>query len=84
MVSARTAYLKHDYPTLENQPESLINEVISLTSMDDSSVKLTRVGWPNNLYMHLARDGHWQRKWISLLSAQNGQFEGGKWHSLED
>ena len=41
---ARAAHLKHDYPTLENQTESLINEFMSLTSIDDSSVKLTRVG----------------------------------------
>ena len=41
---------------LENQPESLLNETISLTSMGDSSVKLTRVEEPNNLYLHLARD----------------------------
>ena len=58
MVGAKAAHLKHDYPTLENQPESLINKAISLTSMDSSFVKLTRVGVLNNLYMHLARDGH--------------------------
>ena len=43
MVSARAAELKHD------QPESLMKEVMSLTSMDDSFVKLTRVGGPNKL-----------------------------------
>ena len=35
LLSVRDAHLKRDYPTLENQPESLINEAISLTSMDD-------------------------------------------------
>ena len=58
MVSARVAHFKHDYPILENQPESMMNEAISLTSIDDSSVKLTRVGEQNKLYLHLARDGH--------------------------
>ena len=58
MVSARAANLKHDYPMLENQPEDLINEAVSLTSMDGSSVKLTRVGEPNNLYLQLASDRH--------------------------
>ena len=38
--------------------ENLINEPIYLTSMDDSSVKLTGVAEPNNIYLHLARDGH--------------------------
>ena len=36
---------------MENHPESLINEVILLTSIDDSSVKLTRNGESNNLYL---------------------------------
>ena len=59
---------KHDYTTLENQPESLINEAIFLISRDDSSVKLIRNGEPNNLYLHLARERHWQRKWIAVSS----------------
>ena len=33
LVNARAAHLKHEYPTLENQAESLMN---------DSSVKLTK------------------------------------------
>ena len=37
---------------LENQPESLINEAMCSTSIDDSSVKLTR----NNLLLHPARE----------------------------
>ena len=49
-VSVRAAYSKHDYHTLENHTESFINEAISLTSIDESSVKLTRVGEPNNPY----------------------------------
>ena len=57
-VSARAAYPKYDYPTLENQLASLINEVICLISINDSSAKLTRNGEPNNLYLHLARNGH--------------------------
>ena len=57
-VSARAAHLKHDYPALENQLEILINEAVSLTSIDDSSVELTIIGEPNNLYLHLARHGH--------------------------
>ena len=47
LASTRAADSKLDYPTLENQPERLMNEAISLTSIDDSSVKLTRVGEPN-------------------------------------
>ena len=47
LISA--AYLKHDYLTLKNQPESLIFEAIALTSMDNSSVKLTGVVQPNKL-----------------------------------
>ena len=52
---------------LENQPESLINEAIlvSLTSMDDSFVKLTRAGKSNSLYLHLAR----QRKCMTFSSS---------------
>ena len=53
---------KHDYPTLEIQPESLIYEAVYLISIDDSSVKLTRNGNQNNLYLHLAREGHCQKK----------------------
>ena len=48
--------LKHNYPTLKNQPESLINEAIALISIDDSAIRLTRVGEPSNL--HPAGDGH--------------------------
>ena len=58
LVSAKATHQKHDYPMLENQPESLINKDMSLTSMDDSSVKLTRNGELNNIFLHLARDGH--------------------------
>ena len=58
MVSARAKRLKYDYSTLENKPERLRNEPIPLTSMDDSSIRLTRVGESNNLYLDLARDGH--------------------------
>ena len=65
----RAAYLKDIYLTLENQPKSLINEAISLTPMDDSSVMLIRGGKPNNLYLRLARDEHWQRKWITVSSS---------------
>ena len=36
---------------------------------DDSSVKLTRNGEPYNLYLHLARNGHWQWKWIKISSS---------------
>ena len=61
LVTARVAHQKHDYCTLENQPERLINEAISLISVDDSSVKLTRNGEPNDLFLHLARDGHCQK-----------------------
>ena len=49
LVSARIAHLQYDYPTLENQPESLINEALSLTSMDDCSVRLTKVEESNKL-----------------------------------
>ena len=67
---------------LENQPESSIYEAISLISIDDScsdkesgwhdsSVKLKRNGEPNNLYLHLARGGHWQRKWITASFSVN-------------
>ena len=59
----------HHYSTLENQTESLIYEAISLISIGDSSVKLTRNGETNNLYLRLARDGHWQRKWITASSS---------------
>ena len=54
---------KHDYTTSEKQPESLIYEAVPLILIDDSVVKLTRNGEPNNLYLHLANEGHWQRKW---------------------
>ena len=58
LISARADHQKHDYLTLENQPESLINEAICVISIDNSSVKLTRNGEQNNLYLHQARDGH--------------------------
>ena len=58
LISARADHQKHDYLTLENQPESLINEAISLMSIDDISVKLARNGEPNELFLHLARDRH--------------------------
>ena len=45
---------KHGYLTLENLPEIMINETISLISTDDSSVKLTSIGESNNI----ARDRH--------------------------
>ena len=59
LVSAKAALLKHIFSTLEYQPVSLINEATSLTSMDESSVKLTSVGEPDNPI------SHWQRKWIT-------------------
>ena len=60
-VSARAALQTLDYPTLENQPESLIYEIISLISIDDSIVKLTRNRKPNNLYLHPTRDSFFPR-----------------------
>ena len=48
--------LKAHYPTLENQPESFINEAIPLILIDDSTVELTKNGEQNNLYLHLARN----------------------------
>ena len=45
-----------------------MNETISLTSIADCSVKLTRNGEPNNLFLHLAMDGHCQKKWIIVSS----------------
>ena len=58
MVSTIAAHSKHDYPTLENPPGSFISAAISLKSMDNSYVKLTRVGEPNNLYLQIARNEH--------------------------
>ena len=58
LVNARVTHQKHDYPTAENQPESWINEAISLMSIGDSFVKLTRNEELNILHLHLARDGH--------------------------
>ena len=58
MVSARAAHQKFDYLTLEKQPESFINDTVYLTSIDDSSIKLLRNREPNNLYLHLVRDGY--------------------------
>ena len=52
------AHQKHDYPTMENQLASYINEALSLISIGDNSVKLTENGEPNNLYLHLARGRH--------------------------
>ena len=69
MITARAAYQKHDYPTLENQPKRLINGALSLISIDGFSIKPTRNVVPNNLYLHLAKDGHWQRKWITVCSS---------------
>ena len=57
-MSARAANQKHDYPTLENQPETLTNEAISLISIDDSSAKLKRNGDPKNLFLNVVRNGH--------------------------
>ena len=37
-------------------------------SKDESTVKLTIIGKPNKLYLHLARDVHWQRKWTTMFS----------------
>ena len=54
LVNARATHIKHDYPTLAKQAESLISKAISLTSMDNSCAKPTRIGEPNNLYLHLA------------------------------
>ena len=45
LISIRAAHQKPDYPRLE----SLINEAISLKSIDDSFVKLTRNGESNTL-----------------------------------
>ena len=70
LVSARANYRKHDFPTLENQLESLINEAISLMSIDDSSVKLTRNGEPNKLFLYLARDGPVSRLRSKTLKAK--------------
>ena len=68
LVSARAANQKHDYRTLENQPESFINEAISLISIDAVSVNLIGNGEPNNFCIHLARDGH-------LLSGSTSKAE---------
>ena len=71
LVSARAAHLNHSYPTLENELESLTNEAISLTSMDDSSVRLTRVGGEQNkICLYLARDGYCHRNWITAYLHQ--------------
>ena len=40
---------------VENLAESLINEAISLTSMDDSSDKISGIGEKNNLHLSLAK-----------------------------
>ena len=49
LVRARSAHQKHDYPTLENQPESLLNAAISLMSIGGISVKLTIYEESNNM-----------------------------------
>ena len=56
---------------LENQSECLINEAITLASINDVSIKLKRVGEPNNLY-------------LNLLSGSASRAEVIKWepHSL--
>ena len=66
LASARVANQKYDYVKLEKQPESVINEAISLTSIDDSFVKMTRNGEPNNLHLHL---GHCGRKCRTVSSS---------------
>ena len=53
-------------PMLKNQSESMINEAISTV---DSSIKLARVGEPNNPYLHFAVDRHRQIKWIIVSSS---------------
>ena len=58
LVNERAADLKHDYLTLENQLENVVNEAIPMTSMADSSVKLTIIGELNNLYLYLANGKH--------------------------
>ena len=58
LVNERAADLKHDYLTLENQLENVVNEAISITSIADSSAKLTRIGELNNLYLYLANGEH--------------------------
>ena len=40
----------------------------SLTSIDDSFVKMRRIVEPNNLYLQLARNWYWQRKWTTASS----------------
>ena len=67
LVSASTAHQSNDYTTLE-KPESSIYETISLISIDDNSVKLTRNVESNKIYLHLVRDGHWQRALILVLT----------------
>ena len=48
---------------------------MSLTSMDESSFKLKRIEGSNNLYLHLAKDGHWQNKVDnSLLFSDRSAF----------
>ena len=73
LVSARAAHSKARLPYAFNQFEDLINEAIFLTSMNDSFVRLARIEEPNNIYLHLARDGHWQRKWTIVSSSSAGQ-----------
>ena len=56
---ARATHSKHDYPTLGNQPENLINEAISFLDINERKLRQTeRVGVPNNLCLHLARNEH--------------------------
>ena len=42
---------------------------ISSILIDQSSVKLTGNREPNILHIHLAREGHWQRKWRASSSS---------------
>ena len=55
----------HDFPTLQNQPDRLINEAICLMSIHGSSVKLTR----NNIFLFLEKKGDRQRKWMTVSSS---------------
>ena len=67
---------KHDYPMLENQAESSMYEVISLISIDDSSIMLARNEEPNTLYLCLARNGHWQVRITTYLAFYATYFDG--------
>ena len=80
---ARTEKIRRSWSALElpikstsipHQPESFINEVISLISIEDNSAKLARNGKPNNSYLHLARDKHWQIKWRTVSSSSTDLY----------